>query len=112
MFLAWIANAGVLIFLVWSCAYLVRQRRSKARRQTRELMVSPLAGIALGAMLLGFQAVVQPDVRHMIVEMQKEDQVDDENGDGLLGGRLFHDQLRRIRNGEEVEELTVRIDHE
>lgn len=112
MLLAWMANAGVLIFLFWACGYLVRQRRSKARRQIRELVVSPLAGVALGAMLLGFQAVVQPDVRHMIVEMQKENQVDDENGDGPLGGRLFHEQLRRIRNGEEVEELTVRIDPE
>ena len=58
-------------------------------------------------MFLGFQAIVQPEVRHRIVEEQKEESTD---GDEPPGGRLFHQQLRQIRDGEEPEELTVRID--
>ncbi len=110
MFLAWMANGCVAMFVLWVCVYLLRQRRKKARRRTGELVVSSMAGLAMGAMLLGLQEIVQPQVRHMIVEEQKETSVDDENGEPL-GGRLFHEQLRRIRSGDVVEELTVvRVD--
>ncbi len=110
MVLAWLANACVLVFLVFAGVYLGRAHRiKKARRGSRELVVSPLAGLALGAMLLGLQEIVQPQVWHMIVEMQEEKSVDDENGEPL-GGREFHEQMRRIREGGEVDEVTVRLD--
>jgi hypothetical protein len=47
----------------------------------------------------------------MIVEEMKETSVDDENGEPL-GGRLFQEQLRRIRGGEDVEEVTVRMEED
>ena len=108
MFLAWMANGCVAMFVLWACVCLLRQRRKRARRRTGELVVSSMAGLAMGAMLLGLQEIVQPRVRHMIVEEQKETSVDDESGEPR-GGRLFHEQLRRIRSGEEVEGLTVRV---
>jgi hypothetical protein len=64
----------------------------------------------MGAMMLGMQAIVQPQVRHVIAEQQKEDAPDDDSGEPPPGGRLFHQQLRRIRRGEEVEELILCID--
>jgi hypothetical protein len=63
----------------------------------------------MGAMLLGFQEIVQPRVQHMIVEEMKEQSPDDEAGEPS-GGREFHEGLRRIRCGEEVEAVTVRLE--
>jgi hypothetical protein len=88
-----------------------RSRRRKAPGNNRGLTVSPLAGLVLGAMFSGFQAILQPESRHKVTEEQKED---DFGGDGGLeppGGRRFHQQLRNIRQGAEVEELVVRTDH-
>ncbi|HEX4065019.1 MAG TPA: hypothetical protein VHZ09_03270 [Acidobacteriaceae bacterium] len=109
MIFAWILNAGVVGFVLWAAQLTARQRRKK-KQQSRELVISPMAGLALGAMLTGFQAIVHPQVRHMIVEEQKEESVDDARGDELPGGRAFHRGLRRVRQGEEVEVLTVRVD--
>jgi hypothetical protein len=109
MVLAWIANGCLVIFLIGACVHLPRQRRRRARRPAKELMISPLSGLAMGAMLLGLQAIVQPDARHAIVEEQKEDSIDDESGMEPPGGRLFHEQLRRIRCGDEVEEVTFSL---
>jgi len=109
MVLAWIANASVLWFVVSACVYMVRQRRKKReRRASRDLVVSPLAGLAMGAMFLGLQEIVQPQARHMIVEEMKEERVDDDAAEPL-GGRLFYEQMRRIQMGEEVEEVTVKM---
>jgi hypothetical protein len=88
---------------------MARRRRIR-REHPHDLVVSTRAGLAVGAMFLGFQEIIQPQVRHMIVEMEKEDMDEEGNGEEEpLGGRLFHQQLRRIRRGEEVEELTVRL---
>jgi hypothetical protein len=86
-----------------------RHQRRKAQRTTRELVISPLSGLVLGAMLSGFQAIVQPESRHRIVQEQKEENLDDPTGHEPPGGRLFAQQLKRIRQGEEVEELNVRL---
>lgn len=108
--LAWIANLWVLWFVVSAVSYMVRQRRKrKAVRKSRELVVSPLAGLAMGAMFLGLQEIVQPQARRMIVEEMKEERAEDEAGEPL-GGRLFYEQIRRIRVGEEVEEVTVKVE--
>jgi hypothetical protein len=100
---------GLVVLFVWrACASILRERR--ARKEWRgELRVSPRSGLAAGAMMLGFQEIVQPQVRHMLVEELKEESVDDEK-DEPLGGRLFYEQMRRIRMGEEVEEVTVKIE--
>lgn len=109
MVLGWIANAGVLWFVVSACVYMARQRRRKKERlASKDLVVSPLAGLAMGAMFLGLQEIVQPQARHRIVEEMKEERVDEEAGEPL-GGRMFHEQIRRIRMGEDVEEVTVKI---
>ena len=108
--LAWIANAGALWLVVSALLSMVRQRRkTKARQRTRDLVVSPLAGLAMGAMFLGLQEIVQPQARHMIVEELKEERMEDETAEPL-GGRLFYQQMRRIRMGDEVEEVTVRVE--
>jgi len=100
------------VSLVSAAAHMARRRRI-AREHPRDLVISTRAGLALGAMFLGFQQIVQPEMRHVIAEQEKEDM--DEAGNDEeepQGGRIFHQQLRRIRRGEEVDELTVRLSAE
>jgi hypothetical protein len=109
MFLAILVNGCVFVSLIWAAVRMLRQRR-ESRCHPRELIISTRAGLAMGAMMLGMQAIVQPQVRHVIVEQQKEDAPDDDSGEPPPGGRLFHQQLRRIRSGEEVDALILRVD--
>jgi hypothetical protein len=109
MFFAVLTFAGIVASLISAAAHMARRRRIR-REHPHDLVVSTRAGLAVGAMFLGFQEIVQPQVRHMIVEMEKEDMDEEGNGEEEpTGGRLFHQQLRRIRRGEEVEEVTVKI---
>jgi hypothetical protein len=110
MLFAICANAGLVVFILSATVHMIRQRRQR-REHPRDLVVSTRAGLAVGGMLLGLQAIIHPEVRHVIAGEQKEDSVDDGNGEEEPpGGRLFHQQLRRIRRGEEVDALTVRLD--
>jgi hypothetical protein len=103
---------GFLAFIVALAAVntlRARGRVRRARRTTRELIISPLSGLVLGAVLIGFQAILQPENRHRVVEEQKEESPDDQSGDEPPGGRLFVQQLQQIRKGAEVKELVVRL---
>ena len=107
MVFALLVNACALLFVVRACTHLVRQRRRRIERP-RDLVVSTMAGLVMSAVFLGLKEIVQPQVRHMIVEEMKEESVDDEDGEPR-GGRLFYEQMRRIRRGEEVGEIAVRV---
>lgn len=112
MIVALLVNAGALWFVVHAVRSMIRERRKQAERtrNQEELVVSSMAGMAMGAMFLGLQAIVQPEARHAIVEILEEKSLDDESGGEPPGGRAFHEGLRRIRRGEEVDGLTVRLD--
>jgi hypothetical protein len=97
-----------LLFAAWAIGYMVRHRRRRSKNPN-ELVISPLAGLTLAAALMGLQAIVQPQVRHTIAEQMEERGVEDANGDPP-GGQEFQEQLRRVRNGEEVGELIARAD--
>ena len=111
MVLAWLINGFLALFVISALGYMFRQGRRdrKARRTTRELRISPMSGLVMGAMLLGFQAIVHPQVRNMIVEEQKEEAFKDE-GDNEPIALLFRHHLRQIRKGQDIDHLTVRVD--
>ncbi len=100
------------LLVISAAAYMLchRRRDRKARETGRELVISPMSGLVMGAMLLGFQSIVQPQVRHRIAEEQKEEAFEDENGHEPPGGMLLHLQLRQIRKGEDPGDLTVHVD--
>jgi hypothetical protein len=89
-------------------AVSTRHTRHKAERSSRELSVSPLSGLVLGAMLTGFQAILQPESRPPITEEQKEEGFDRQGDCEPIGGWLLAEQLDRVRRGNGVEKLTVR----
>ena len=110
MFLAYLLGAFCAMFIAWLTTYVLlqrhRKRRARLAMRRRHLVISPLSGIVIGAALVGFQALVQPHVRHIIAEAQEDEKSDDE----LPGGQLFHSHLRKIRTGEELVDLSVRTD--
>ncbi|MFZ0633773.1 MAG: hypothetical protein WA374_18330 [Acidobacteriaceae bacterium] len=108
---ALLINGFVVWFVVQAVRSLIREKRKRAERtrNQEELVVSSMAGLAMGAMFLGLQAIVQPEARHAIVEILEEKSLDDGSGEEPPGGRAFHEGLRRIRRGEEVEDLTVAL---
>jgi hypothetical protein len=112
MIVVLLVNALVAWFVVQAVRSLIRENRKRAERTQKqeELVVSPRSGLAMGAMFLGLQAIVQPDARHAIVEILEEKSLDDGSGEEPPGGRAFHAGLRRIRRGEEVDVLTVALD--
>ncbi len=112
MVLAWLVNILFALLVISAAAYMLchRRRGRKAREATRELVISPMSGLVIGAMLLGLQSIVQPQVRHMVAEEQKEEAFEDENGHEPPGGMLLHLQLRQIQKGEAPGGLTVHID--
>lgn len=93
-------------FVIHACLWMLRQKR---RRRTRDLVISPLSGLTMGAVFLGFQAILNPDTQYVIAEQLKEHADEDESGAEPPGGRLFHEQLRQIRAGGEVETLIVQV---
>jgi hypothetical protein len=106
---ALLVNACVVWLVVRAIRSLMREQRKRAERtkNQEELVISPMSGLAMGAMFLGLQAIVQPEARHAIVEILEEQSLDDGSGEEPPGGRAFHEGLLRIRRGEEIEGLTV-----
>lgn len=111
MMFALLVNVGVVLLVVQAVRSLIRERRKRAERtrNQEELVVSSMAGLAMGAMFLGLQAIVNPDARHAVVEILEEKSLDDGSGEEPSGGRAFHEGLRRIRRGEEVADLTFAL---
>ena len=111
MMIALLVNVGVVWFVVHALRSLIRERRTQAERSRtqEELVVSSRSGLAMGAMFLGLQAIVNPEARHAVVEILEEKSLDDGSGEEPPGGREFHEALRRIRRGGEVDGLTFAL---
>lgn len=110
MLFACLINAFLFLFIAWTAVYmLLYKRRRRLQRNTRQLLISPISGLVMSTMLLGIQAILQPEVRYRITEERKEVAFEDENGKEPPGGKLFHHQLQRIREGEFSENLTVKL---
>jgi hypothetical protein len=109
MAVSWAGYGLVALLVSWARMSLLRSPRRRREREsaTTELRVSPLSGLVIGAMFLGFQAIVQPKVRHMVVEEQKDDASDGDDWERFLGGAEYHRQLRMIRSGRDAGRLEV-----
>ena len=114
---AWLTLAGFIAFLAVVVIFgyfcftrvLLRRRQRTGRRRSR------LSGYGL-ALGLAFMQLVrtfyQPDLSYLIEVKQDEDADDDDSGDPeTRAGRLrhFHRQLRRIRRGEPIDRLELRM---
>jgi hypothetical protein len=114
---AWFMLAGFASFLavaVVVCYYLasrvVLRRRARGGRRRSKLSGY---GLALGlAFMQLIRTFYQPDVAYLLEAEQDEDADEDDSGDPETPeGRLrhFHRQLRRIRRGEVIDRLVLRM---
>jgi hypothetical protein len=114
---AWLMLAGFVLFLAVAVVFgyycftrvLLRRRGRAGRRRSR------LSGYGLALGLAFLQLVrtfYQPDLSYLIEAKQDEDADEDDSGDlETPEGRLrhFHRQLKRIRRGEHIDRLELRI---
>lgn len=101
-----------LIAVILLCVFYLRRsiwRRNKRLRKKR-LGFYPTT-FALGLAFQMVQIVYEHGPRHLIVEKLKEQAEDDDEGDPENLAKQLDKQLRRIRQGEEVDTLKVPLIH-
>lgn len=100
---------AILLILAYYHLFCVpwRRKRKTARRRSR---FSP-SSEGLGTVLLGLTLIYRPRILYAVEAQQRqvEDVDEDDNGDPDTPTRHLMRQLRRIRRGEAVERLTVRL---
>ena len=116
-FYAWLMLAGFVLFLAVVVIFgyfcftrvLLRRRRRGGRRRSRLSGYGLALGLAFMQLIRTFY---QPDLGYLIEAKQDEDADEDDSGDPETPeGRLrhFHRQLRRIRRGEPIDRLELKI---
>ena len=64
---------------------------------------------ALGMMLLFMQVFVRPSLQHVLEERQEQDADEDDQGDPEGVTKQLNRQLKKIRRGEQVGDLVLRL---
>jgi hypothetical protein len=98
---------AILVILAYYYLFRVSWRRN-GKLKTRR---SRFSSEGLGTVLLGLTLIYRPRIHYAIEAQQRqvEDADEDDNGDPDIPARHLLRQLRRIRRGEAVESLTVRL---
>lgn len=105
MFLDQILAIGLYGFVcVFSVVFMWKRRRWRRSGSGFRPSVA-----SLGNALHQLQAIAEPQIRH-VIEEKDDDALDDENDGGPDDPvRHLHRQARKIRRGEKLENLTVRL---
>jgi hypothetical protein len=113
-FYAWFIIAGFLPFLAivvtlaHFCLFRALRRR-RARPGGRRSKLYPYC-LALGMAFLQFvQFFYQQNVAYLLEAKRDEDADEDDNGDPETLAKQLNRQLRRIRRGEPVDRLVLRL---
>jgi hypothetical protein len=105
-------SAGVLraicLFVLLVLATLGFRARRKASSTSKRRRFR-FTGVAVGNALQILHVYVDPRVRHVIVQRLDEQAEDDGEDDGPDPGKHLERQLRRIRRGEQIDRLTIRM---
>jgi hypothetical protein len=94
---------AILLFLS-TLGFWARSKLSSKGKQRR----FRYTGAAVGNALQILHVYVDPRVRHVIVQ-RLEEQAEDDGDDCADPGKQLERQLRRIRRGEQVDRLTIRM---
>jgi hypothetical protein len=100
---------AILAILAYSYLFRSPRRRNQNPGKRRSRLSAPAGGI--GPALLGLSLFYRPRLQHAIEAQQRqvEDVDEDDNGDPDTPMRHLHRQLRRIRRGEPIDKLVVRL---
>jgi hypothetical protein len=96
----------VAIVLVLATLGLRARRKVSSHSKSRRFRFT---GVAVGNALQTLHVYVDPRVRYVIAHRLEEQAEDDGEDDGADTEKHFARQLRRIRRGEEVDRLTIRM---
>jgi hypothetical protein len=99
--------AAILAQLIYYCLRRSAWKR-KRRRGQRNPGFCPSAS-ALGVALLFTQIFIRPSLKHAIEERQQENADQDDSGDPEHPDKFLHRQLKRIRRGEQLDDLVSRM---
>jgi len=98
--------AIALVLAVDRMRHAARMRRG----QNGENVPAPRGSIiSVGNALLRLQVFYQPSIVHVLEAEEDEDVDEDDSGEPETPLAHFHRQLRRIRRGEAVETLVLRL---
>jgi hypothetical protein len=113
-FVAWLMLAGLLVFVplavalifftVWRIGLWQRKRRGSIQSKIYSMCLT--AGIGF---LQFVQTFYQPDLSNVIAAIEDDGVDEDDRGDPDSPHKHLHRQLRRIRRGERVDHLEVRL---
>jgi hypothetical protein len=87
-------------------------RRAEWQRKRRRGEKNPgfcPSSAALGMMLLFMQVFARPSLQHVLEEKQEEDKDEDDEGDPESPEKRVDRQLKRIRRGEKIDDLVLRL---
>jgi hypothetical protein len=104
-------SAGVLWAVCLAILLVVATLGFRARRKvsSHSKRLLRLTGVAVGNALQILHVYVDPRVRYVIVQRLEEQAEDDGEDDCADPGKHLERQLRRIRRGEQVDRLTIRM---
>jgi hypothetical protein len=103
-----INGAFLASFALFTAVFLLqrlRYRRKKAANPNYRGFYPTAAALALT--LLSLQTIAQPDLNHALEQRQTEAAEDDDEGDPDDPAVQLNRQLKRIRNGEDIDILKV-----
>jgi hypothetical protein len=106
-----IVNGAFLAsFALFTAIFLLqrlRYRRRKAANPNHRGFYPTTAALSLA--LISLHTLAQPDLNHALEQRQTEAEDEDENGDPDDPAAQLNRQLKRIRNGEDIDTLKVPV---
>jgi hypothetical protein len=110
---AWCIYALYVPFLIIGVVLLHYSLRRLVMRRRKRLGKSRLgfcpSAFALGMAFQFMQVFTRPSVAHVLEEKQAEESDEDEDGDAETLQKQLSRQLRRIRRGEAIDRLVLRM---
>ena len=104
-----VATPNVAAVVLLCTFYLRRARWRRRRRANRKYAGFYPSASSLGNAFQSLQTFTRPTVAHVLQEKYDEDMEDDGDGGPDDPIRQLKRQLKRIRRGERVDVLTVRL---
>jgi len=98
---------AIVVILIHYCLRRAAWKRRK-RNGRRTLGFCP-SSVALASAFLFMPAFYRPSVSFEIEARQREDVEEDDEGDPETPAKHLHRQLKRIRRGEPIDRLVLRL---
>ncbi len=103
------AGAPFLAIVIICFHYHLRRAAWKRALRHGEKPAGFCPTASLGSTFQILQAFYRPGIAHVIEAQEKEDVIEDDDGEPETPLKHFHRQLRRIRQGEPVDTLVWRL---